>query len=288
MWPNGDMTESEAYRASRRFVTGGAQAGVAAPQGRGAGEELSCRHQPWTGPRQLAVRAVHRPPPPSQAARAGGERPDRAGRRRRHQPGRRHPADRPPGRRRPCPPRPSAGDQNANAGQDQAIRPTRRPGPADQDRPGPDPNAAGRRRLRARPGERRAPAYITKVSNSRIVVDDVQVFHDDAAVKAAIADGKSPAGAKYLTTWVRNENSRLRTLPLAGDLDIQLGRLRRPRRRPPGPAHQAGRQRQAEGHLLLPADREGREGRGGSRSGWPSTPADTLARGVGERTVLVR
>jgi hypothetical protein len=67
-------------------------------------------------------------------------------------------------------------------------------------------------------------AYITKVdaANDRIVVDVVQVFHDGAAVRAAIADGKSAADAKYLTTWVRNENPRLRTLPLAGDLQVKL------------------------------------------------------------------
>jgi hypothetical protein len=67
-------------------------------------------------------------------------------------------------------------------------------------------------------------AYITKVdgAGNRIVVDVVQVFHDGAAVRAAIADGKSPSDAKYLTTWVRNQNPRLRTLPLAGDLEIKL------------------------------------------------------------------
>ena len=67
-------------------------------------------------------------------------------------------------------------------------------------------------------------AYITKVdsTNNRIVVDVVQVFHDGAAVRAAIADGKSAADAEYLTTWVRNENPRLRTLPLAGGLDVKL------------------------------------------------------------------
>ena len=43
-------------------------------------------------------------------------------------------------------------------------------------------------------------AYITKVASDRIVVDVVQVFHDDQAVKAAVADGKSPSDAKYLTT----------------------------------------------------------------------------------------
>jgi hypothetical protein len=67
-------------------------------------------------------------------------------------------------------------------------------------------------------------AYITKVdgANDRIVVDVVQVFNDDEAVKAAIADGKSPAEARYLTGWVRNENPRLRTLPLAADLKVDL------------------------------------------------------------------
>jgi hypothetical protein len=67
-------------------------------------------------------------------------------------------------------------------------------------------------------------AYIAKVdsANDRIVVDVVQVFHDGAAVRAAVADGKSASDARYLTTWVRNENPRLRTLPLAGDLRVKL------------------------------------------------------------------
>jgi hypothetical protein len=68
------------------------------------------------------------------------------------------------------------------------------------------------------------PAYITRVdaANDRVVVDVVQVFHDDEAVKAAIADGKPAAQAKYLTGWIRNENQRLRTVPLAGNLDVKL------------------------------------------------------------------
>ena len=67
-------------------------------------------------------------------------------------------------------------------------------------------------------------AYITGVdaANHRVVVDVVQVFHDTKAVKEAVADGKSPAEAKYLTTWVRNQNPRLRTLPLAGDVQVKL------------------------------------------------------------------
>ena len=66
------------------------------------------------------------------------------------------------------------------------------------------------------------PAYITKVASDRIVVDVVQVFHDDQAVKAAIADGTPPGQAKYYTGWVRNENPRLRTVPLAANLDVKL------------------------------------------------------------------
>jgi hypothetical protein len=67
-------------------------------------------------------------------------------------------------------------------------------------------------------------AYITGVdaANHRIAVDVVQVFHDARAVKEAVADGKSQAEAKFLTTWVRNENPRLRTLPLAGDVQVKL------------------------------------------------------------------
>ena len=67
-------------------------------------------------------------------------------------------------------------------------------------------------------------AYITGVdaANHRVVVDVVQVFHDAKAVNEAVADGRSPAEAKYLTTWVRNENPRLRTLPLAGDVQVKL------------------------------------------------------------------
>jgi hypothetical protein len=111
----------------------------------------------------------------------------------------------------------STGDQNANSAQ------------PDQDAPAPPGTEPGSEQDPAgAPGTAPAlengehPAYIAKVTSGQIVVDVVQVFHDDDAVKEAIADGKSPADAKYLTTWVRNENSRLRTLPLAGDLDIQL------------------------------------------------------------------
>jgi pyruvate/2-oxoglutarate dehydrogenase complex dihydrolipoamide acyltransferase (E2) component len=67
-------------------------------------------------------------------------------------------------------------------------------------------------------------AYIRRVDlrHDRIVVDVVQVFEDDAAVKAAIEDGKSRDAAQYLTVYVRNQNGRLRTLPLADNLKVDL------------------------------------------------------------------
>jgi hypothetical protein len=67
-------------------------------------------------------------------------------------------------------------------------------------------------------------AYIRQV-NTRgdyLVVDLVQVLHDQAAVEAAIADGRPRDSAQYLSTYVRNQNPRLRTLPLAGDLRVDL------------------------------------------------------------------
>jgi hypothetical protein len=70
----------------------------------------------------------------------------------------------------------------------------------------------------------RYDAYLRQV-NTRgdyLVVDLVQVFHDQAAVDAAIADGKPGGTAQYLSTYVRNHNPRLRTLPLAGDLRVDL------------------------------------------------------------------
>jgi hypothetical protein len=53
------------------------------------------------------------------------------------------------------------------------------------------------------------------VASGRLTVDVVQAFFDGDAVKAAIADGKSREEAQYLPVWLRNENPRLRTLPVA-------------------------------------------------------------------------
>jgi hypothetical protein len=67
-------------------------------------------------------------------------------------------------------------------------------------------------------------AYITRVDSRqrRLVVDLVQVFNDQAAVDAAVADGQSRDTAQVLSTYVRNQNPRLRTLPLAGDARLHL------------------------------------------------------------------
>jgi hypothetical protein len=54
------------------------------------------------------------------------------------------------------------------------------------------------------------------------VVDVVQVFDGKAARDAAIADGMARDQAQYLGVYVRNENPRLRTLPLASDLRMDL------------------------------------------------------------------
>jgi hypothetical protein len=113
----------------------------------------------------------------------------------------------------------AAGDQNANAAQPDQNAPAP---PATAPESGGDPQPAGTGGTAPALEDGEHAAYIAKVTSGQIVVDVVQVFHDDDAVKAAIDDGKSPADARYLTTWVRNENPRLRTLPLAGDLDIRL------------------------------------------------------------------
>jgi hypothetical protein len=45
---------------------------------------------------------------------------------------------------------------------------------------------------------------------------------DGDVVKAAIADGRSREEAQYLPVWLGNENSRLRTLPVAAGFKADL------------------------------------------------------------------
>jgi hypothetical protein len=67
-------------------------------------------------------------------------------------------------------------------------------------------------------------AYIRKldIRGRTVVVDVVQVFKDKAAVEAAVQDGRSRQDAQYLSVWVRNQNPRLRTLPLASGFTVDL------------------------------------------------------------------
>jgi hypothetical protein len=74
----------------------------------------------------------------------------------------------------------------------------------------------------------RYDAYIRRLEipyeggTGRLVADLVQVFEGQAAVDAAIADGMSRDQAQVLYTYIRNQNPRLRTLPLAGDVRLDL------------------------------------------------------------------
>jgi hypothetical protein len=70
----------------------------------------------------------------------------------------------------------------------------------------------------------RYDAYVRKVDPDRdlIVVDLVQVFTGDAAVKAALEDGMDRSAAEVRDTYVRNQNDRLRTLEMAGGVKLNL------------------------------------------------------------------
>jgi uncharacterized iron-regulated membrane protein len=97
----------------------------------------------------------------------------------------------------------------------QPVASPKQPAPISEPAPAPKPPVLA---------DGRYDGYIRQV-NSRgdyVVIDLVQVFHDKAAVEAAIADGQSRDTAQYLYTYVRNENSRLRTLRLAADLRLHL------------------------------------------------------------------
>jgi hypothetical protein len=67
-------------------------------------------------------------------------------------------------------------------------------------------------------------AYVRKVDPDRdlIVVDLVQVFTGDAAVRAALEDGMDGSAAEVRDTYVRNQNDRLRTLEMAGGVRLNL------------------------------------------------------------------
>jgi hypothetical protein len=93
--------------------------------------------------------------------------------------------------------------------------------PVDPPKP-PDPTRPVLRVLVLADG--RYNSYIRTVDrdHNQLVVDLVQVFDGQAAVDAAIADGMARDKAQYLGVYVRNQNPRLRTLPLARDLRLDL------------------------------------------------------------------
>ena len=70
----------------------------------------------------------------------------------------------------------------------------------------------------------RYDAYVRKVDPDRdlIVVDLVQVFTGNAAVRAALEDGMDRSAAEVRDTYVRNQNPRLRTLEMAGGVRLNL------------------------------------------------------------------
>ena len=122
----------------------------------------------------------------------------------------------------------AADDQNVNAGQGT----TAQPGQDAQTGTATKPDTSTRSDSKATSGSGTAAAledgthdaYLTRIdrANDRIVVDVVQVFQGDRAVKEAIADGRPRSEAQYLTTWVRNQNPRLRTLPMASGVVVKL------------------------------------------------------------------
>jgi hypothetical protein len=74
------------------------------------------------------------------------------------------------------------------------------------------------------PPDGKHDAFIRKLDTraGTVVVDVVQVFKDQAAVDAAIQDGRPRDAAQYLSVWVHNQNPRLRTLPLASGFKVDL------------------------------------------------------------------
>ena len=118
---------------------------------------------------------------------------------------------------------------SATAEQPTAATPDTQPGPVQQ-QPTQDqqtPAPAGGNTATGRPAalaDGEHPAYIRKLDTrgGTVVVDVVQVFEDKAAVDAAIQDGKPRDAAQYLPVWVRNQNPRLRTMPLASGFQVNL------------------------------------------------------------------
>ena len=98
--------------------------------------------------------------------------------------------------------------------------------PAPAPAPAPKPNPTPKVGIDRVPvlADGRYDSYVRTVDTNRqrLVVDLVQVFKYPASVDAAIADGMARDQAQVLDVWVRNQNPRLRTLPMASDLGLDL------------------------------------------------------------------
>ena len=108
----------------------------------------------------------------------------------------------------------AAPDTQPNPAQQQPTQDQQTPAPAGVTATGTPPALA----------DGKHDAFIRKLDTGggTVVVDVVQVFKDKAAVDAAIQDGRPRDAAQYLPVYVRNQNPRLRTLPLASNFQADL------------------------------------------------------------------
>jgi hypothetical protein len=125
-------------------------------------------------------------------------------------------------------PAPTAPAPSATAEEPGTAAPDTQPNPAQQ-QPAQDqqtPAPAGGTATGTPPAlaDGKHDAFIRKLDTGggTVVVDVVQVFKDKAAVDAAIQDGTPRDAAQYLPVYVRNQNPRLRTLPLASNFQADL------------------------------------------------------------------
>jgi len=126
---------------------------------------------------------------------------------------------------------PAASDQSAKPSADQSATPASRATAVGQQQtsgsgqePSSSPSGSPKREGVTTLADGRYDGYVRKVDPDRdlIVVDLVQVFTGDAAVRAAIEDGMDRSAAEVRDTYVRNQNDRLRTLEMAGGVKLNL------------------------------------------------------------------
>jgi hypothetical protein len=126
-------------------------------------------------------------------------------------------------------PTPTAPVASPTAEEPTTAAPDTQPGPVQQ-QPAPDrqtPAPGGGGTATGKPpvlADGKHDAFIRQLDTrgGTVVVDVVQVFKDKAAVDAAVQDGRPRDAAQYLPVYVRNENPRLRTLPLASGFQMDL------------------------------------------------------------------